>query len=197
MLNTDLIPVEQFTNGADVMAAFRQRQARRRALEAPKAPAKQLISLTEDHREVREIKLNEDFKNKAKKKKTLMFAPPAPVQAIEPRFIWEMPEEVVLEAPEWREPTMKQVAIYICALHGVSFEDLKSIRRHRHVAVARQHFAFLCRKWTARSLPEIGRFIDKDHTTILHGIRKIEDMKVQRHTPHVRRERIIQRQLEK
>ena len=53
--------------------------------------------------------------------------------------------------------------------------DLLSQRRHRSVVWPRQVGMYLAKQLTARSLPEIGRrFGNRDHTTVLHAIRKIE-----------------------
>ncbi len=38
---------------------------------------------------------------------------------------------------------------------------------------------YLCKNLTSRSLPEIGRrFGGRDHTTVMHGVRRIEELKV-------------------
>jgi len=58
---------------------------------------------------------------------------------------------------------------------GVSKGDLLSQRRHRSVVWPRQIGMYLAKQLTHRSLPEIGRrFGNRDHTTVLHAIRKIE-----------------------
>jgi chromosomal replication initiator protein len=58
---------------------------------------------------------------------------------------------------------------------GVSRNDILSERRHRSVVWPRQIGMYLAKQMTARSLPEIGRrFGNRDHTTVLHAIRKIE-----------------------
>lgn len=58
---------------------------------------------------------------------------------------------------------------------GVSRSDILSPRRHRSVVWPRQIGMYLAKQLTARSLPEIGRrFGDRDHTTVLHAIRKID-----------------------
>jgi chromosomal replication initiator protein len=57
----------------------------------------------------------------------------------------------------------------------VSKGDILSQRRHRSVVWPRQIGMYLAKQLTARSLPEIGRrFGNRDHTTVLHAIRKIE-----------------------
>ena len=58
---------------------------------------------------------------------------------------------------------------------GVSRTDILSERRHRSIVWPRQIGMYLAKQLTSRSLPEIGRrFGGRDHTTVLHAIRKIE-----------------------
>jgi chromosomal replication initiator protein len=58
---------------------------------------------------------------------------------------------------------------------AVSKHDILSQRRHRSVVRPRQIGMYLAKHLTSRSLPEIGRrFGDRDHTTVLHAIRKID-----------------------
>ncbi|MGI9404787.1 MAG: chromosomal replication initiator protein DnaA [Hyphomicrobiaceae bacterium] len=60
--------------------------------------------------------------------------------------------------------------------YGISRNDILSQRRHRSIVWPRQIGMYLSKKLTSRSLPEIGRrFGGRDHTTVLHAIRKIEN----------------------
>jgi chromosomal replication initiator protein len=57
----------------------------------------------------------------------------------------------------------------------VSRQELVSNRRTRVIVKPRQVAMYLAKVMTPRSLPEIGRrFGGRDHTTVLHAIRKIE-----------------------
>ncbi len=59
-------------------------------------------------------------------------------------------------------------------------QDLKSKNNSKSVALPRQICMYLCKKLTGASLPLIGReFGDKHHTTVLHSINKIEDLRQQ------------------
>ena len=54
---------------------------------------------------------------------------------------------------------------------------MQSARRARTIARPRQVAMYLAKQMTARSLPEIGRkFGGRDHTTVMHAIRKIEEL---------------------
>jgi chromosomal replication initiator protein len=60
--------------------------------------------------------------------------------------------------------------------YNVARSDLLSPRRARSIVVPRQIGMYLAKKLTARSLPEIGRrFGGRDHSTVLHAVRKIEE----------------------
>jgi hypothetical protein len=59
----------------------------------------------------------------------------------------------------------------------VSKIDIKSARRTANVVRPRQITMYLAKKLTLKSLPEIGRRLGgRDHTTVLHGVRRIERM---------------------
>ena len=55
---------------------------------------------------------------------------------------------------------------------------MHSPRRSRSVARPRQIAMYLAKNITSRSLPEIGRkFGGRDHTTVMHAVRKVEELK--------------------
>ena len=61
---------------------------------------------------------------------------------------------------------------------GLKQADLLSERRTRAVARPRQAAMYLAKQLTTRSLPDIGRrFGGRDHTTVLHAVRRIEELK--------------------
>ena len=61
--------------------------------------------------------------------------------------------------------------------YNVSRADLLSSRRTANVVRPRQIAMYLAKTLTLRSLPEIGRrFGGRDHTTVLHAVRKIEGL---------------------
>jgi chromosomal replication initiator protein len=58
---------------------------------------------------------------------------------------------------------------------GVSEREILSMRRQANVVLARHVAIYLVRQMTKLSLPRIGeRFADRDHTTILHAVRRVE-----------------------
>jgi chromosomal replication initiator protein len=61
--------------------------------------------------------------------------------------------------------------------YNVSRTDMLSNRRTRVIVKPRQIAMYLAKMMTPRSLPEIGRrFGGRDHTTVLHAVRKVEGM---------------------
>ena len=60
---------------------------------------------------------------------------------------------------------------------GLKQADLLSERRTRSVARPRQVAMWLCKQHTTRSYPDIGRrFGGRDHTTVLHAVKKVEEL---------------------
>ena len=90
----------------------------------------------------------------------------------------DIAETVIRDLVQGLEPRRIKIEdiLRIISRHfGVSKGDLLSQRRHRSVVWPRQIGMYLAKQLTARSLPEIGRrFGNRDHTTVLHAIRKIE-----------------------
>jgi chromosomal replication initiator protein len=71
-------------------------------------------------------------------------------------------------------PTLAQIQDAVCAVCGISREELLSSRRSAKVAHARQLGMYLARELTPMSLTEIARGFDRDHTTVLHALRAVE-----------------------
>jgi chromosomal replication initiator protein len=83
----------------------------------------------------------------------------------------------VLRSSE-KKVTIDEIKRRVADHYNLRMTDLISARRARAVARPRQVAMFLCKNLTARSLPEIGRgFGGRDHTTVIHAIRKIEELR--------------------
>jgi hypothetical protein len=77
-------------------------------------------------------------------------------------------------APQ-REPSIRHIAETVCATYGVDYRDLISARRTTSLVRPRQVAYWLARRHTRKSLPEVGRRLGgRDHTTVLHGIDRME-----------------------
>lgn len=68
----------------------------------------------------------------------------------------------------------KDIVSNIAELHMVSVRELLGNDRARYVAHPRQDAYRLIKLETGWSLPRIGQMFDRDHTTILYGIRQSE-----------------------
>lgn len=65
----------------------------------------------------------------------------------------------------------------VAEFYHIKVSDLKSPRRLKSISVPRQIAMFLCKEHLKASYPEIGyRFGGKDHTTVIHAVRKISSL---------------------
>ncbi|MGH9151672.1 MAG: chromosomal replication initiator protein DnaA, partial [Acidimicrobiales bacterium] len=77
--------------------------------------------------------------------------------------------------------TCERIIEEAAAVFGVGVEALRGQSRSRSLVLARQSAMYVCRSLTDESLPAIGRaFGDRDHTTVLHAVRKIEQLMTER-----------------
>ena len=79
--------------------------------------------------------------------------------------------------PDKPKEITPNLIIEVVAEHfGVSAEDITSKKRNSEFVQPRQVVMYLCRQLTATSYVAIGKMLGKkDHTTIIHGVNKIED----------------------
>ena len=76
-----------------------------------------------------------------------------------------------------RRTTIDQIQKKVAEHFNVKMSDMHSARRSRIIARPRQIAMFLAKNLTTRSLPEIGRkFGGRDHTTVIHAIKKIKEL---------------------
>ncbi|MEM7472415.1 MAG: chromosomal replication initiator protein DnaA [Pseudomonadota bacterium] len=79
-----------------------------------------------------------------------------------------------------RKVTMDEIMRKTCDYYNVRMSDMMSPKRSRNIARPRQMAMWLSKHLTQRSYPEIGkRFGNRDHTTVIHAVRKIEELKAQ------------------
>lgn len=74
------------------------------------------------------------------------------------------------EPSVWR-PAWKVIAEQMCRKHGVTVAEILSPRREQRLSVIRQEIWYRLARETTMSLPQIGKRFNRDHTSILHGIR--------------------------
>jgi len=92
----------------------------------------------------------------------------------------DMAERAVRDLIRPQEPKrvkIEDIQRTVARQYNVSRADLLSSRRTANVVRPRQIAMYLAKTLTLRSLPEIGRrFGGRDHTTVLHAVRKIEGL---------------------
>jgi chromosomal replication initiator protein len=97
-------------------------------------------------------------------------------------------DQAALSLPPMKEPwfsidtvtaiktlKVREIQIAVCDRYGLTLQELIAERRFRPLVRTRQVAMYLCSALTGKSLPAIGRsFGGKDHTTVLHAIRKVK-----------------------
>ena len=85
----------------------------------------------------------------------------------------------VLRASE-RKISIEEIQRQVSEHYNIRLSDMIGPKRVRTFARPRQVAMYLCKQMTSRSLPEIGRrFGGRDHTTVMHGVRRIEELRIQ------------------
>jgi chromosomal replication initiator protein len=75
-----------------------------------------------------------------------------------------------------KRTTIDEIQKKVAEYFNISVKEMQSSRRARTVARPRQIAMYLAKLLTLRSLPEIGRKFDRDHTTVMHAVRKVEEL---------------------
>lgn len=74
-----------------------------------------------------------------------------------------------------RRLTVEDIQQHVCEFYRVKLADMVSASRQKSIVTPRQVAMYLCKQLTTLSMPDIGRrFGGRDHTTVLHTLRKIQ-----------------------
>ncbi|MEM7596226.1 MAG: chromosomal replication initiator protein DnaA [Pseudomonadota bacterium] len=77
-----------------------------------------------------------------------------------------------------RKISIEEIQRQVSDHYNIRLADMIGPKRVRSFARPRQVAMYLCKQMTRRSLPEIGRrFGGRDHTTVMHGVRRIEELR--------------------
>ncbi len=77
-----------------------------------------------------------------------------------------------------RKVSIEEIKRKVADHYNIRLSDMVGPKRTRCYARPRQVAMYLCKQLTSRSLPEIGRsFGGRDHTTIMHGVRRIGELR--------------------
>jgi len=80
------------------------------------------------------------------------------------KAVWDRP-------PTKKTVTMYQVLEAVCNVMEVSHESIRGVRRNAAITAPRQMaYALMAELCPHQTIPAIGDFMNKDHTTILHGV---------------------------
>ncbi len=83
-------------------------------------------------------------------------------------------KDIIIESS--KELTIEDIQKKVSKFFDIKVTDLKSNKRIKTFVIPRQIAMYLCRKLTTSSYPEIGEhFGGKDHSTVIHAIKKIEE----------------------
>lgn len=70
--------------------------------------------------------------------------------------------------------SMRDILAAVALASCINIEHLKSHRRFQPLVQARFVFFWLARLYTGHSFPEIGRFLNMDHSTVMYGFARVE-----------------------
>lgn len=81
----------------------------------------------------------------------------------------------IMPPPQQKKVTIECIQKEVCKYYGLNLNELLSKKRNKQLVYARHIAMFLCRRMTDASFPLIGdQFGGRDHTTVMHGVEKIE-----------------------
>lgn len=102
-------------------------------------------------------------------------APGAPLAEIVQADWTARQKEIWLPPQEEKKLKIEHIQAAVAREYGISRRDILTAQRVYKIAFPRQVAMYLSRTMLGKSFPEIGRrFGGRDHTTVLHGFRKIE-----------------------
>ena len=74
-----------------------------------------------------------------------------------------------------KEITPELILDIVCEHYSVSKNDILSNKRNAEYVLARQLVMYLCQKLTKLTYIRIGKFLDRDHSTVINGLKKIKE----------------------
>jgi chromosomal replication initiator protein len=88
----------------------------------------------------------------------------------------------VLEQGDEKAVTIESIQKHVADYYQLKLSELKSKNNSKSVAMPRQVAMYLCKSLTHASPPEIGKsFGGKHHSTVIHSIKKVEDLRKRNH----------------
>ena len=81
--------------------------------------------------------------------------------------------DLVAPGPSGRGVTPNAILLAVARYYGVKTDDLRARARHKQIVESRQIAMYLLREDAHLSTPDIGRLLNRDHTTVLHGLKQV------------------------
>ncbi len=82
-----------------------------------------------------------------------------------------------LKNTEKEEISIEEITKVVAGHYGIKISDLKSHKKNKNIALARQIAMYLSRKLTTASFPDIGdRIGGRDHSTVIYAFNKIKNL---------------------
>jgi chromosomal replication initiator protein len=81
--------------------------------------------------------------------------------------------DLVAPGPSGRGVTPAAILTAVSRFYSVGLDELKGRARHKRIVLPRQIAMYLLREDAHLSTPEVGRLLNRDHTTVLHGLKQV------------------------
>jgi chromosomal replication initiator protein len=81
--------------------------------------------------------------------------------------------DLLAPGPSGASVTPAAILLAVGRFYGINADELKGKSRHKRVVEPRQIAMFLLREDAHMSTPDIGRLLNRDHTTVLHAVKQI------------------------
>jgi len=84
-------------------------------------------------------------------------------------------EEPLMNLISYEMPPLKmrQIVNAVARMHDVSLSDILSTKRQKKLVEARHLAIYACTRLTVKNYCEIGRFFDRDHSTVMYVTDKL------------------------
>ena len=83
-------------------------------------------------------------------------------------------EEFLRQELPAKSITPQKVTRAVAKEFGILISELRSTRRSQSLVLPRQCAMWLCRKLCHASYPELGQFFERQHSSVIHAVRKLE-----------------------
>ena len=93
---------------------------------------------------------------------------------IKPEVLTHLLKDLIEKEQNLKKLSIEEIQNTVAKKYNVSLAQILSSERTQSIVTPRQLSMYIARKFTTKSLPEIAKFFDKTHATIIHGVKNIE-----------------------